>query len=119
MDPNMPNVPTGGELPSVPASVQATPSISQPTATPVVAQASEGGSSSRKWLFIGLGVIGLLVIVGGVYFFLSGSQNSQQTQQAVQVDTSEFDNLETETSQINLGDVESDFNEVDVDLQGL
>lgn len=118
MDPNIPNVPAGAGLPTNPNPPQSPPSISQPQPEPVVSQATDGGSSSKKWIFIVLGVIGLVAIVGGVYFFLS-SQQPQQTQQAVQIDTSELDSLGTETQQINLGEVESDFYEVDSDLQGL
>ena len=122
MDSNI-TPPAGGGLPPVPPNPipsQNTSMPAQPAAAPVVAQAGEGGdSSSKKWIFIILGVIGLLAVVGGAYFFLMGSQTAQPAQQNVQVDTTEFESLNAETSQINLGDIQSDFVEVDTDLQSL
>lgn len=122
MDSNI-TPPSGGGLPPVgsnPIPQQNPPMPAQPAPVPVVAQAGGGGSSSsKKWIFIILGVVGLLAVVGGVYFFLMESLKTQPAQQTVQVDTSEFESLKSETLQLNLGDIQSDFVEVDTDLQGL
>ncbi len=100
------------------------PESSMPTqpATPQVPIAGTPPEESNKliiWLIIGLVVV--IILVGGVYLFLSRQQAASQVQTTVQAPTpTPAENLEGDLNSIDVdSDATSDFTQVDQDLQQL
>lgn len=107
-----PQVPTQNTPPA-----PAQPAVPQ---TPIVP--TTGGDESKKpilWLVIGIMLI--LALVGGIYLYLSRQQAKSSTQTMVQTpQPSPQDNLENDLNSINVeSSPSSDFAPVDSDLQQL
>ena len=90
---------------------------SDPTTTPPASKDNQMG----LWLIIG--VILVLVVVGGIYWFLSNQQAAQNSNLAPQVTmqpTTTERSLQEELNTINVqASGSSDFQEVETDLSGL
>lgn len=93
---------------------------SAPPQTPPSTPVSEGGSKMVLWLTLGLVLI--ILIVGGIYIFLNkNAKESAKTPAAsTQPVTKELDNVsEAEVEAVGIGDLESEFSSVDQELKGL
>ena len=97
---------------------------SQPTVTPTPQVADPGGDKSDKkmalWLIGGLVVI--VLVVGGIYWYLGGQTTTpynQQTQNTSNSVVQGQDNLEEEIVSIEVEDEDAEFAAVDKDLSNL
>lgn len=105
--------------------------IAQPEAqsnpvTPVVpSQSGEGGNKMVVWLIVGLIII--ILVVGGVYWYLNKQQKASlpteetttQTSQSTPQPTSEStDSLNNDLNSVDVG-ISTDFSAIDQDLQSL
>ena len=126
MDNNNPLTPSPADNPApTPVAPVATPSTPiQPPAQPVnspqsaassvIASSSSKGSNTTKIMMI-LGILVLVIVaIGGGYLYMT-SQNKPAETQVEQ----NYDDLESEADSVDIGNVESDFAEVDTDLQSL
>lgn len=86
----------------------------QPTTQ--VSQNSDGNNKMILWLVLGL--VFTILIVGVVYFYLNNQQSKQPTAQAPNY-TQPQDNLQTDLNSIDTSDTGSQFSEVDKDLNSL
>ncbi|MBI3103705.1 hypothetical protein HYZ05_02070 [Candidatus Daviesbacteria bacterium] len=86
-----------------------------PTAPPV----EEGKSKMILWL-IG-GVIVVIIVVGGIYWYLSNQAAKQAAREvkAPQAVTREETSLETDLDTVQIGDIDSEFINIDQDLESL
>jgi len=106
------------QVPPVTDTVQPTPNSPQP-----VANAPEGGEK-KTMMYMILGVIAILLIVGGIYLFLSRKQASEKTinntsSTTVQQDTTSTDTLIKDANAVDVTSPDSDFKTVDTDLGSL
>lgn len=94
---------------------QSTPQ-SQPD--PVVTQIPPaGGEDNKMMLWAVVGLVLVILVVGGVYFYLNSQQKPSPTPSSDTPQTQE--NLENDLNAIKVEDMEKDFSSVDQDLQSL
>lgn len=72
--------------------------------------------SKTMWLIVGLVLV--ILLIAGIYL-LQSRQKASQSVKASPSPVVATDNLEQDLNSINVGDVESEFNTVDQDLQSL
>jgi len=87
--------------------------------TPAAAPNPEVTQPENKmmlWLIGGL--VAIILVVGGIYFYLS-SQQKTQTQPTSTPAAKVEENLENDLNAVDVGDLDQEFSEVDKDLQGL
>ncbi|MDO8618318.1 MAG: LPXTG cell wall anchor domain-containing protein [Candidatus Daviesbacteria bacterium] len=99
-----------------------TPAVPTPASAPAQQPAAEktGGNKMVLWFIIGLVIV--IALVGGIYFFLSKQQNATEPEAVTQIPaTAPQENLENDLNSINVdtATTSSDFNAVDQDLQSL
>jgi len=103
----------------VPPAAPVIPETPQPAAVPTP---ESGGGKTKLWIIIGLVV--LLLILGGVYFYLSSQKNEapedlpQTTTQASPTPVP-INNLESDANSIEIESTDGDFATVDADLKNL
>lgn len=98
---------------------QANPQSTPPQAPPPTPSA-EGGSKMALWLIGGL--ILIILIIGGIYIFLSkNTKESAKTPAAsTQPVTKKLDDVsESEVEAVGVADLEAEFSSVDQDLKSL
>lgn len=96
-----------------------TPPPPQPAPAPTSPPVEEGNSKMVLWLIGGLIVV--IIVVGGIYWYLS-SQAAKQALQQVKTPTpvtKEETSLESDLDAVQVGDIDSEFTEVDKDLESL
>lgn len=96
------------------------PAPVQPVQPPGPQPVEEGSKKMGVWL-IG-GVVLILLIVGGIYLYMSRQQAKQslQTETPPATTTAPQDNLENDLDAVNVeSPVDSEFTSVDQDLQSL
>lgn len=78
---------------------------------------NEGGNKMAMWLVIGVVII--VLVVGGIYWYLSSQNKVEPTPQATTQTTTQVpeEDLEQEADSIDVQ--AADFTEVDSDLKGL
>lgn len=96
------------------------PQPNVPPPNPVVAQAPQPSGENNKmimWLIIG--VVLIVVLVGGIYLYLSTQQPKvpQAPAQAPKEET--VTSLESEVNALEVEDIDKEFEAVDKDLQSL
>ena len=85
---------------------------------PIVQPAvKKGGSKTILWLIIALVIV--VLIIGGGYWYLGQQQTTPESKQTSDQQANILDNLTTELNSEELPTVESEFTEVDTDLQNL
>lgn len=101
-----------------------TPTINTPPPQPAVPQTPTPGAPAEEsnklilWLVIGLVVI--IVLVGGIYLFLSRQQGTTQPQTITSQTPAPQENLENDLNSIDVETgADSDFTSIDQDLQSL
>lgn len=106
----------------------ATPVASTQAAVPPVAPVSneDSGESKKMVLFLIAGVIFIIVLVGGVYMYLSKIQEAPDTakistpqQTSEQPEISKPDAIEQEINSINATSIDESMSGVDQDIKGL
>lgn len=115
--------------PVVPGPTPAPQPTPQQPAIPQVPLPTQTGDSNKMILWFVLGVVIIAVLVGGIYFLLSkrqekvSSQVTQQEEPVVQATPKVEDMvsaLDKDLSDVNVETaLETDFNTIDQDLQGL
>lgn len=105
--PNVPNTPINQPVPN--------PAPQSNTFTSQPAPQQENSSKFVLWLIVGLVLI--IVVVGGIYLFLSSKQPAVEPAPTVAPQPQE--NLESAVNGIEIGDPDSDFTSVNADLQQL
>lgn len=76
-------------------------------------------SGNKMVLWFVLGIVVIVLVVGGIYFYLNRQQgDTSQVTQPTKTPVAE-ENLENELSTIDVADIEQDFAPVDQDLQNL
>lgn len=93
-----------------------TPEVMQPAPGGIEQNAKSNESKMMLWLIGGL--VAIILIVGGIYFYLS-SQQKAQTQPTPTPASKVQENLENELNVLNVDDLDKEFSEVDKDLQSL
>ncbi len=130
-NPTQPAPPTANAAPIDPTapvqpSVSQTPQSAAAPQTPTSpAPTSEESKKPVLWLIIGLVVV--IALVGGIYFFLSRQQAASTAQKATEqpiVQTPQkapdtVDALDRDLSALNIDNTDADFASVDSDLQQL
>jgi hypothetical protein len=103
-------------LPTDPAAAPITPTpVVDPVATTTAAPPPAGNKFPMKWILIGVAVI--LVIVIAVFAFMMMSQRQAEPAPVSSgVDTSD---LETEANALTDENIDTDFQELDIELQNL
>ena len=135
MENNNPTTPQPQTVPSFGTPVQpvaAVPGIppAQPTITSTVPPAQPSKEGNKIVIFLILGIVIILLIVGGLYFYLSTQQPKVETQISVptqvasapstQPSVANFrDALDKELEAIKVDESNADFNSIDADLQKL
>jgi len=71
-------------------------------------------SSKKMILMLILGLVIAVILVGGVYFYVNRSKQTQSQQTP-----SQQENLEAELEQVEIEDLEEEFSTVEADLQNL
>ena len=108
------------------------PKTQQPSATqqaagnpaaqpnPVVAQMPQGNGGDQKKLVLWFisGLVLIILIVGGVYWYLTSKQ-VQVPQSQISAPPKIQENLEAELDALDVMEVDAQFTTVDKDLQGL
>lgn len=74
--------------------------------------------NKKMFLWLILGLLVIVVIVGGLYMFLSGQQKVAETTKP-QVKQESVDSLEKDLDSVNVEEVDKEFTTVDSDLQSL
>lgn len=92
------------------------PQVMQPAPGGIEQSAKSNENKMMLWLILGLVVI--ILVVGGIYFYMSGQQKAQ-TQPTPTPAAKVEENLENELNALDVGDLDQEFSEVDKDLQGL
>lgn len=95
--------------------------------TPQVPISNPPPESNKVILWLVIGLVAIVVVVGGIYFFLSKQQaNTAQTTnverpivQASPKPSDTVDALDKDLSALNVGTADADFSSVDQDLQQL
>lgn len=113
MNPNTPN-PMPNQTVSPPAAGVSQPQPPSVVSTPVPPQ--EQKSNTKMILMLIGGLLIVLALVGGTYFYVSMQKTTPTESKSVQQPS---DNLETELNEVNIEDVENEFSTVDADLQKL
>lgn len=101
---------------NVPQSAVPNPEVMQPAPGGIEQSPKSSESKMVMWLIGGLVVI--ILVVGGIYFYLNsqqGSQNEPAPTPAAKVG----EDLETELNTQDVGDLDEEFMEVDKDLESL
>lgn len=88
-------------------SPQAAPSVVQPP--------QESGENNRMVLWLIVGLVVIILVVGGIYFYSTGQQKVTKPKGASPTPVVQ-ENLENEVNAINVEDIEGEFSEVDKDL---
>lgn len=98
-----------------------TPTQSQGIVTPQVPNPDSSSDSSKIVLWFTVGLVVIVIVVGGIYLFLSKQQGAAPgSQTVVQTPVPVVqENLENDINNINVEDADSDFASVDQDLQQL
>lgn len=94
------------------------PKVTVPQPEPVVMQVPPTPAPSKgktMWLIIGLVII--LLVIAGIYLLQSRQKVSQSSKASPSPAVT--DNLEQDLNSVNIGDLESEFDAVDKDLQSL
>lgn len=98
---------------------------SQPSAPQTPIPDSSSGDSNKMILWLLLGLVIVVALVGGIYFFLSMQQGGSieqpaTEQEVVQVTPPDtMDALEKDLNALNVENADSDFASVDQDLEQL
>lgn len=87
----------------------------------------QSGESNKMVLWLVIGLVVIIALVGAIYFFLSSQQAATNTQkvtenpvvQASPEPPDTVDALDRDLNALNIGDVEADFASIDSDLQQL
>ena len=93
------------------------PKVAVPQPEPVVMQVPPTPPPSKgktMWLIIGLVVV--LLVIAGIYLLQSRQKVSQSSKAST---PTAADNLEQDLNSVDVGDLETEFNTVDQDLQSL
>lgn len=89
---------------------------------PLMSVAPKEDSPNMVMWLVG-GVILIIFVVGGIYFYLSKQQTAQptfkQNAQATLKPEDTVDALDKDLSSVNISNLDSDFSQVDQDLQNL
>ena len=93
------------------------PEVMQPAAGGIEQSSKSNESKMMLWLIGGL--VAIILIVGGIYFYLSSQQKLEQTQPTPTQTPKVQENLENELNALDVGDLDQQFQEVDKDLQSL
>ena len=99
---------------------QNTPEQLPPPQTTVVTDSKSSDSKSAIWVVLGL-LIAVLLIGGGIYIFMTSQDKNQSAAQILnqqQIET-QFTDLNSELDTMDMGNVDSDLQEVDQELQKL
>jgi len=97
----------------------------QPTPASVTTPppASGGGDSKKMIMMLVIGIVVVILVVGGIYYFLSKKQSAQPVSETTGTNKPAIvqikDALDQELDSINVQAADSDFNQVDSDLQSL
>ena len=97
--------------------VSPTPEVMQPAPGGIEQSAKSNESKMMLWLIGGL--VAIILIVGGIYFYLSSQQKLEQTKPTPTQAPKVQENLENELNAVDVGDLDQEFLEVDKDLQSL
>ncbi len=94
------------------------PKVTTPQSEPVVMQippTPPPAKGKTMWLIVGLVIV--LLVIAGIYLL----QSRQKAGQSLKASPSPAvtDNLEQDLNSVNVGDLETEFNTVDQDLQNL
>ncbi len=108
--------------PPVPDNPQAVPPKQPEPVSPISEPKPAGSNNMVLWFAIGL--VAVIVLVGGIYWFLSRppaipQQPSVTTQAPAPVAQENLENLENDLNSIDMDIPDSDFAEMDQDLQQL
>lgn len=88
--------------------------------TPEVTQANTTSSSKGKIMFIGLGVVLLLVFIGvGAFYFLGKPSITSENAQVTTAPALETQDLQNELNSLDEGNIDEDFAAIDQDLKSL
>ena len=93
---------------------QPTPNVVQTPPTP----AKESGDNKKTTLWFVGGLVLVILVVGGIYLFLSSQQPKSQAPEPTPKAAVE-ENLEEDLDTVNVGNIEGEFTTVDSDLQKL
>ncbi|MEK7616627.1 MAG: hypothetical protein AAB414_01075 [Patescibacteria group bacterium] len=87
--------------------------------TNVVQEPPSGGNKKMLWAILGLVV--LILIVGGIYWYLGQGRGTSTPAKATPKPTAatSVDTLEKDLNSTSLDDLDKEFSSVDTDLQGL
>lgn len=92
------------------------PQVMQPAPGGIEQSSKSSESKMMMWLVGGLVVI--ILVVGGIYFYL-GSQQKAQTKPTPAPAAKVPENLENDLNEVDIGDIEGEFTQVDKDLESL
>lgn len=101
------------------------PSASSEPSVPQATVSEASGDSNKMILYLIIGLVIVVALVGGIYFFLSKQQTAIETntnQPVAQVSPTPQDTvdaLDRDLSALNIGTADSDFSSVDSDLEQL
>jgi len=107
VDNNNPMQPVGPTTPIA----QPTPQVSPPPVIP-------SGGDKRMVLWFVIGLVIIIVVVGGIYMYLSRQQSTGSVQQTPAPQAAQ-ENLENELNAIEVANPEQEFTSVDQDLKTL
>lgn len=93
------------------------PSAPQPQPNPAVVQSDAAGNNKAIFWLIG-GLILIILVVGGIYWYLSSKQTVQPAQPTVSKSAT-GDTFDQDLNSIDVQAADSDFTSVDQDLQSL
>lgn len=94
--------------------VEPTPTT-QPT--PVVVPPAEPEGSNKMVLWLLLGLVAIVLVVGGIYLYLSQQQGAETTVTQPTPTPVAEENLENELNAIDVAESDQDFTAIDQDLQ--
>lgn len=100
------------------------PNQAPPQAAPVqpapniVQQPRPEGDRNKLMLWLIGGLIAIIVVVGGIYFYLSSQQKAKQTPSPVPSARVQ-ENLEKELDSLTVEDIDAEFQTVDKDIESL